>query len=90
MLETVDPAAGATTGAIALQPFLMAIKESVDVGDSKAITRLLGRLALEECQWQEFVHFEPFRHTRSLVALDASFSLMVCRLWSLKRLFRYA
>ena len=39
--------------------------------------RLLDRLALAESEWREFVHFEPFKYTRSLVALDSAFSLMV-------------
>ena len=45
-------------------------------GTCEGAAGLLARLVLAEHEWQEFVHFEPFRYTRSLVALDSSFSLM--------------
>ena len=32
---------------------------------------------LAQHEWQEFVHFAAFQYTRSLVALDSTFSLMV-------------
>eukprot|EP00747_Dinoflagellata_sp_TGD_P223785 gnl/TRDRNA2_/TRDRNA2_95541_c0_seq1.p1 gnl/TRDRNA2_/TRDRNA2_95541_c0~~gnl/TRDRNA2_/TRDRNA2_95541_c0_seq1.p1 ORF type:complete len:536 (-),score=65.90 gnl/TRDRNA2_/TRDRNA2_95541_c0_seq1:380-1963(-) len=54
------------------------LKRSVRAdGTIEQATELLSRLVFAESEWCEFVHFEPFRYTRSLVALDSSFSLMV-------------
>lgn len=60
-----------------LSQLQIALKQAVRPdGTCEGASALLGRLVLAEHEWQEFVHFERFRYTRSLVALDSSFSLM--------------
>jgi cysteine dioxygenase len=60
-----------------LSQLQVALKHAVRPdGTCEGAAGLLGRLVLAEHEWQEFVHFAPFQYTRSLVALDSTFSLM--------------
>ena len=82
-LKTDGPAAtpggrGLTDSSpLSLSQLQIALKQAVRPdGSCEGAAGLLQRLVLAQHEWQEFVHFEPFRYTRSLVALDSSFSLM--------------
>ncbi len=72
------PSAGLSDSSpLNLSQLQISLKQAVRPdGTCEGAAGLLERLVLAEHEWQEFVHFEPFRYTRSLVALDSSFSLM--------------
>ena len=67
----------ADSSPVSLSQLQVALKQAVRPdGTCEGASDLLQRLVLAQHEWQEFVHFEPFRYTRSLVALDSCFSLM--------------
>jgi len=74
----VPGAVGDDTHRLELAEFYTRVNQSIQAGNHKEIVGgLLERLVFNESQWKEFVHFDKYRYTRSLVALDSNFSLMV-------------
>mmetsp|Transcript_11335 Transcript_11335/g.22111 ORF Transcript_11335/g.22111 Transcript_11335/m.22111 type:complete len:790 (-) Transcript_11335:194-2563(-) len=62
---------------IKLTDFYKRVRDAVHRDQCNEIGRLVENLVLQEHEWAEFVHFDAYRYTRSLVALEADFSLMV-------------
>ncbi|GBG30791.1 Cysteine dioxygenase 1 [Hondaea fermentalgiana] len=60
-----------------LTEFYERVREAVNSDNCDMVGHLVERLVLKEREWTEFVHFDAYRYTRSLVALEADFSLMV-------------
>jgi cysteine dioxygenase len=70
---SADPAAG-----LPLNIFYHLVSRSLRLEQFAHVEKLVERLALQEHEWREFVHFDAFRYTRSLVSLAEDFSLMLC------------
>jgi len=73
-----DGSPGAEQRPLVLGEFYKRVGESLRAKQFTEIGSLVSRLAFQENEWKEFVHFDPFRYTRSLVSLDKDYSLMVC------------
>jgi len=62
---------------LVLADFMPLVKAALASENKQEVDILMKRLVFTEREWAEFIHFDAYRYTRSLIALESEFSLMI-------------